>query len=84
MKIESYIITFNQTFAYFNQISSSSEHVTVSFARSGGPGGQNVNKGFSEHFNYFFCNKLEQDFIDLSFAVTDMQQNKRHKTMKMV
>jgi hypothetical protein len=24
-----------------------SDHVTVNFARSGGPGGQNVNKGFT-------------------------------------
>jgi len=24
----------------------SADHVTVNFARSGGPGGQNVNKGF--------------------------------------
>lgn len=34
--------------------------------------------------DYSFCNKLGLDFIDLSFAAIDMQQNKRHETMRVI
>jgi len=43
-----------------------SDHVTVSFARSGGPGGQNVNKGCffcsSYYVSMFFCLRDKNSF----------------------
>jgi hypothetical protein len=34
------------------------DHVTVNFARSGGPGGQNVNKGFIVFPHSPFCHSI--------------------------